>query len=110
MYTSSHGNKDDSGVYRDGRNGDIFVMASGRFIAPASTLPRMKRSLNVSAAESPFSLAPDSTSNALNHSSNDHGPQAGGDTVDSFDGGKNKVSCYTYILPIHNNQGEIITY
>ena len=62
MYTSlpsSHGNNDDEDV--DKKNSDMFVTASGRFIAPTSTLPRMRRSMTL-IGNSPHSLdtTPDS--------------------------------------------------
>ena len=59
--TSSRGDNDDKDV--DKKSNDMFVTASGRFIAPTSTLPRMRRSMTL-VGNSPHSLdtTPDSPS------------------------------------------------
>ena len=66
MYTSlpsSHVNTDIKDQSVDNNVDDMFVTASGRFIAPTSTLPRIRRSLNLFEM-SPLSLSstPDSPS------------------------------------------------
>ena len=59
MYNSSliscHSNKEDKEDHVDDKENDMFVTASGRFIAPTSTLPRMRRSMTM-AGKSPYSL------------------------------------------------------
>ena len=59
----SHSNVDDKDHSVDDKVDDMFVTASGRFIAPTSTLPRMRRSMN-SVGVSPLLLSstPDSPS------------------------------------------------
>ena len=66
MYTSlnsGHGNMDDKDQHVSKKDNDMFVTASGRFIAPTSTLPRMRRSMTL-VGNSPYSLdsTPDSPS------------------------------------------------
>ena len=56
--TSCHGDKDDLDCHVDNKVDDMFITASGRFIAPTSTLPRMRRSMTL-VGVSPYS-APDS--------------------------------------------------
>ena len=66
MFTSlpsSHSNTDSKDHSVDEKVDDMFITASGRFIAPTSTLPRMRRSMN-SVGVSPLLLSstPDSPS------------------------------------------------
>ena len=67
--TSSHVNQDDKEEHVEKKDDGMFVTASGRFIAPTSALPRMRRSMTL-VGNSPFSLdsTTDSTSvSALAH-------------------------------------------
>ena len=61
--TSSHGNSDEKDHHVSKTDDHMFVTASGRFIAPTSTLPRMRRSM-ILVGNSPYSLdsTPDSPS------------------------------------------------
>ena len=62
--TSSLGKKDDTDPsHVSEEDNEMFVTASGRFIAPTSTLPRMRRSMTI-VGNSPYSLdsTPDSPS------------------------------------------------
>lgn len=56
--TTCHSDKDDLDCHVDNKVDDMFITASGRFIAPTSTLPRMRRSMTL-VGVSPYS-APDS--------------------------------------------------
>ena len=61
--TSSPGNSDEKDHHVSKKDDDMFVTASGHFIAPTSTLPRMRCSMTL-VGNSPYSLdsTPDSPS------------------------------------------------